>query len=67
MTKPTIRDLYKTRNELPRECVILTEKLFKAGLYRTAQKMHEVVREIGWELSAQIEARNKEERGANTD
>lgn len=39
------------RSELIQACIDLHYELFASGLYRTAQKMHEVVREIGYEVA----------------
>lgn len=64
MGKPTVRDLYQVRNTLPSKCAVLLAELMQAGLPQTTRAMHEVVRQIGWELAEQIELREKEAKNA---
>lgn len=49
---------------LAAELPLLHERLVRAGFLRTGHKMHEVVREIGWELAtftSQVERRPEHE------
>ena len=41
------------------ECVQLKHKLGEAGLFKTMQKMEEVVTQVGWEI-AEIQAKHDE-------
>lgn len=46
----TLKKYYKSR-DLAIEAQEFKNKLFEAGLYRTAHKMDEVTKEIGYEIS----------------
>jgi len=41
------------KRSLAKECVILKNKLAKAGLYQTMHLMDEVTKSIGWEIAGQ--------------
>ena len=47
----------KEHRELTDLCsaaALLHQRLHRAGLHRTAQKMHEVVRSVGWEAAEKL-------------
>jgi hypothetical protein len=41
-------------NALCSEAALLHERLHRAGLHRTAQKMHAVVQSVGWEVAEKL-------------
>ena len=49
----------KEQQELINDCVTLFERLHRGGLHATAQKMHEVVREVGYEVAHLIQKKRK--------
>jgi len=49
---------YKEIREVSLEVVSLYNKLMSLGLYKTASIMHEVVKQIGWEVSEVIEGKH---------
>jgi len=49
----------KIHQELIQRVVMLHQDLMRAGLLATGHKMHEVVREIGYEVACKLEQKEK--------
>ena len=59
MTKPRFNPKH---TELASACALLLNELMSAGLYQTAQKMHDVVRSVGYEIAELREAETEPEQ-----
>lgn len=54
MTEKEERAFRKKIAGLATEMVVMRQRLFAAGLYRTAQLMDKATTEVGWEINASL-------------